>query len=223
MVVTRIALQEPVLVNAINQSGGDARLFNYNRGQTAMTASLQVWDADLAVLEQELESDRIIGDWMQVSPAMPQPAEYVVTFPKSEWEYLEGFDNIVDRNGILHQSIFRDDSWHMQIVFEQRDDVRGYRNDLEDLGFGVELQQVSENRRPSVETTLTKGQREILQHAVDRGYFHVPRDANLSELADGLDISTEAASERLRRGLNNLVSSVMSNDATAQQITFDRD
>lgn len=56
---------------------------------------------------------------------------------------------------------------------------------------------------------LTRGQREVLVAAMERGYFEVPRRASLVDLGESLDISDSAASQRLRRGLSELISSTL--------------
>jgi predicted DNA binding protein len=53
--------------------------------------------------------------------------------------------------------------------------------------------------------TLTDEQREVLQVAHDLGYFDVPRSATLADVAAELGISSQAASERLRRGHRQLI------------------
>lgn len=47
---------------------------------------------------------------------------------------------------------------------------------------------------------LTPSQKEALVMAVENGYFAVPRETKLEELADELDISRQALSELVRRG-----------------------
>ncbi len=41
--------------------------------------------------------------------------------------------------------------------------------------------------------------------ALEHGYYDVPREASLTDLAERLDVSHQALSERLRRGHGNLV------------------
>lgn len=53
---------------------------------------------------------------------------------------------------------------------------------------------------------LSAKQWELLQRALERDYFAVPRGVELAELAAEFDISEQAASERLRRGLATLLS-----------------
>ncbi len=56
---------------------------------------------------------------------------------------------------------------------------------------------------------LSKKQREALELAVCEGYFTVPRQITLEELSEQLDISRQAASERIRRGCQKLVSNAL--------------
>ena len=51
---------------------------------------------------------------------------------------------------------------------------------------------------------VTPKQAEALRMANERGWFEVPRDATLGEIADELGISTQAASDRMRRGMRNI-------------------
>ncbi|GAA5059049.1 helix-turn-helix domain-containing protein [Haladaptatus pallidirubidus] len=56
---------------------------------------------------------------------------------------------------------------------------------------------------------LTAAQRDALVAAVEHGYYRIPRDIALEDLADSLGISRQAASERLRRGIEQLVTTVL--------------
>lgn len=48
--------------------------------------------------------------------------------------------------------------------------------------------------------TLTERQRECMTAALRRGYFEVPRDCTLTDVAASLDIDKSTASETIRRG-----------------------
>lgn len=50
------------------------------------------------------------------------------------------------------------------------------------------------------DSLLTDRQRECLTVAQRRGYFEVPRDCTLAEVADTLDVDKSTASETIRRG-----------------------
>ncbi|WP_227377759.1 helix-turn-helix domain-containing protein [Haladaptatus halobius] len=59
---------------------------------------------------------------------------------------------------------------------------------------------------------LTDTQRETLLSAVDYGYFEIPRESSLAELATQLGISQNAASERIRCGVKQLVTETLKSD-----------
>ena len=48
-------------------------------------------------------------------------------------------------------------------------------------------------------------ERELLRSAVDEGYFAVPREIALCDLAAAHGMSSQEASEHLRRGLDTVV------------------
>jgi predicted DNA binding protein len=52
---------------------------------------------------------------------------------------------------------------------------------------------------------LTDTQRDLLRRAVREGYFTVPREVTLVELATACDMSDREASKQLRLGLDVLV------------------
>ncbi|WP_226043121.1 helix-turn-helix domain-containing protein [Natrinema sp. DC36] len=52
---------------------------------------------------------------------------------------------------------------------------------------------------------ITTGQKEALLTALEKGYFNVPRETTMDEIAEELCISTSALSTRLRRGQQALL------------------
>jgi len=65
---------------------------------------------------------------------------------------------------------------------------------------------------------LTESQRRVLKLAVERGYFAVPRDITLSELATELDRSSQTVSEHIRRGSEKVISHAIGNRSNVRQI-----
>ena len=45
--------------------------------------------------------------------------------------------------------------------------------------------------------------------ALEAGYFEVPKQAGIEEIADELDITPQAMSQRLRRGHENLLKNTL--------------
>ena len=54
-------------------------------------------------------------------------------------------------------------------------------------------------------STLTEPQEELLRSAVREGYFEIPREVTLVDLADIHGISDKETSQQLRRGLEAIV------------------
>lgn len=64
---------------------------------------------------------------------------------------------------------------------------------------------------------LSSKQQTALQEAVTRGYYTVPRTITLEDLAGELDISRQAASERLRRGSHLLITNTLGHVETENE------
>jgi predicted DNA binding protein len=60
---------------------------------------------------------------------------------------------------------------------------------------------------------VTDAQHEALLHALEAGYFSVPREATLETVAEALDVSPSALSTRLRRGQQNLLGNTLGLEA----------
>ncbi|MBP2251724.1 putative DNA binding protein [Halarchaeum solikamskense] len=90
-----------------------------------------------------------------------------------------------------------------RLRFPDRDALVAFREALVDVGIDVTTRSLGASRDAEAER-LTRKQRETLAAAVDAGYFSVPREATLADVAGALDVSRQAASERLRRGLESL-------------------
>lgn len=69
---------------------------------------------------------------------------------------------------------------------------------LDASGYEYELLSVVEERTP--ETLLTERQRETLTAAFRAGYFEVPRNCTLTDVADATGVDKSTASETIRRG-----------------------
>lgn len=82
-----------------------------------------------------------------------------------------------------------------------RDELAAYRDSCRKLAMDFRLDRLYESsgdndRLPGV----SEKQHEALRAAYETGYFDVPRQASLRDVADSLDISRSALAERLHRG-----------------------
>lgn len=89
-------------------------------------------------------------------------------------------------------------------------DLTGTREELDELQAVLEASPLAYEleslvTRRETDSLLTDRQRELLEAAVREGYFTVPRDCTLAELADTLDVDKSTASTTLRRAESRLV------------------
>ncbi|WP_276258775.1 helix-turn-helix domain-containing protein [Haloglomus litoreum] len=84
-------------------------------------------------------------------------------------------------------------------ITASRADFEAFGDRLDASGLRYELQSVV-HRDDSDGGPLTDRQLECLTVAWRMGYFEVPRDCSLAEVADALDVDTSTVSETIRRG-----------------------
>lgn len=100
------------------------------------------------------------------------------------------------------------DCWRLRLRFPSRAALSAFHRRCEDCGTSLSLVRVQSTADDDVDRFgLTPEQRRVLELAVERGYFSIPRECTLSEVAADLGISTQAASERLRRGADAVLRS----------------
>lgn len=99
------------------------------------------------------------------------------------------------------------DGVEREMRFPDRAALSEYVDRVQGEGFEVTLLRVESGvtGRRTEDYGLTDKQRRALEVAFDAGYFSVPRETDLTAVADDLGISRQAASERVRRGIETLL------------------
>lgn len=98
------------------------------------------------------------------------------------------------------------DGWSLHLRFQNHEDAHAFNKVLTEAGVPVTLERIGEYAAflaPSA-AALSVKQREAVRLAQQEGYFGVPRECTIDELAAEAGVSTSAFSERLRRGLDGL-------------------
>ncbi|WP_114578758.1 helix-turn-helix domain-containing protein [Saliphagus sp. LR7] len=139
-----------------------------------------------------------------------------------EWLYRIEYDSGVEE---MRSAIFVNDGtildaqcaanhWTFRLLFPERDDLSEAVTELESQGIDIDIRRMVEaGRNADLEATaaLTESQEKAITEAYKQGYYDVPRQISLEELANDLGISHQALSERLRRANKVLAGEEISN------------
>ncbi|WP_290813422.1 helix-turn-helix domain-containing protein [Halovivax sp.] len=168
-----------------------------------------VWfgGVDEAHLERALDGDDSIEDYTRLlEDADGDEALYRLEYASWVGQVV---GTVFEHDGTVLDAQCDSGRWTLRLLFPQHDSLSTAVEELSDGGVTVDLKRMVEAGRDSdLEATsaLTDAQEEAIREAYRRGYYDVPREISLEELADGLGISHQALSERLRRANKVLAS-----------------
>lgn len=123
-------------------------------------------------------------------------------------EVLTFTETTAEIGGRLLSSTAGRDGWTVQLRLPDRDALIAFNEFCRerDVTFQVNHLRVSGDGEDGV-VGLTPKQQELLTVAYEEGYFDVPRGISQNELADRLNVSKSAISQRLRRAMAELCGS----------------
>lgn len=122
-------------------------------------------------------------------------------------------DLLVADRGAIVDAQCRGGTWTFRILCPERDAVAVIVEECDRYGIDLRIDRIypmtdsSHAGRP----ILTDEQFETVEAALEHGYYDVPRTTTLTELSEELGVSHQALSERLRRGHQRLVETVLEN------------
>lgn len=157
--------------------------------------------------ETALEADPTITDPV-LADRYPDRRVYRVTVTDRATTFTAAIAGVGGR--LLELSSCRD-GWQVQLRFADREQLVTF-NDYcrnRDISVTVDHLRVSDDEDDGV-VALTAKQQELLTVAHEEGYFDVPRGISQDELADRLDVSKSAVSQRLRRAIGELCAATLS-------------
>lgn len=120
-------------------------------------------------------------------------------------------ESMVDHQGVILEASGRRDRWRLRIRFMTRDQLEAFQAYFSKQGPSFRLERLFTPKHPRhTRGDVTPQQYKALTIAVEAGYFKVPREASIQDVADDLGVSDQAVSELLRRGTENLVRDMLS-------------
>jgi predicted DNA binding protein len=100
----------------------------------------------------------------------------------------------------------RENRWHLHVLTPDRRTLSQLYETIRDHDYTVSCRSITAYEGgDSTHSELTDKQRETLAAAYEAGYYEIPQGVTADELADHLDISHQALSERLHRAYKQLV------------------
>lgn len=107
--------------------------------------------------------------------------------------------------------------WEVRGQFRSRAALSAFREHCREASITFTLNRLCWTTGHTTQSQfgLSSSQREVIEKAYQCGYFDVPRDISQRELADEFGISSSAVSQRLRRGVSQILAeTVAGNDSS---------
>jgi len=178
----------------------------------AMLPYFWVQSPDVEAVEEALLESPMVSDVKVVDVIGDE------TLFRVDWaENIDGLiTSIQQSDGVVLQGEGHGDYWTFQLRFPEYDSLSTFYRDTVDSGISIDLGNVHNpiEANPASEMGITPEQYEALDLAVESGYFSIPRETTLIEMAEELGISDSAVSQRIRRGLHKLLSSTIFTEST---------
>lgn len=115
-------------------------------------------------------------------------------------------DEILTRKRFPESVTMRADGLYVKQQFANRDEFATWRELHRNAGISVHLDRLYESTSTDADLIgVSDKQREALLTAYECGYFAVPQQASLADVAAELDISLSALAERLHRAQAHLI------------------
>lgn len=118
---------------------------------------------------------------------------------------------VTEHRGFALDAHQHDGGWIERWQLPDRETLRSVWQyaDAQSFTFDIlKIRRVSDSSNSNM-FGITDKQRSILIYAYENGYFEQPSETTLEEIADHFDISTTAASGRIRRAVRTIIESVL--------------
>lgn len=113
----------------------------------------------------------------------------------------------VDWDAFTFRIVSDERGWLVRVHLPERDALVAFNRDCRRRDVSFRVTQLYEAEAVDELSTLglSEQQRDLLLTALYAGYYDIPRSATQEDIADQLDISTSAVSQRLRRAVAQLI------------------
>ncbi|WP_227378840.1 helix-turn-helix domain-containing protein [Haladaptatus halobius] len=157
---------------------------------------------DFEVFQKAMQDDPTVNNVTVIEESADRVLYQVIWHD----EFVDLINEMIDQHASIVEAKAHGEKWRLQLRFIEEDQVSTFRDHFTERGYSFQANKISFSTAPRQRTYgLTTEQRDTLVTAFQRGYFNVPRDFSLEDLAEVFDISSNAVSQRIRRGSANLI------------------
>lgn len=119
------------------------------------------------------------------------------------------FSFFLESDGSILRAYGTNSGWELSFLFPEHRAASTTHEICKDYGIDMTIKSISQlsNVHQRNQDVLTEKQREALLAAYEAGYYAVPREISLQELAELEGVSHQSLSERIRRGHKALIES----------------
>lgn len=160
-----------------------------------LTPYVWAYADDFDALEAAFEDDPTV-ERMTVLTEMDEERSYQMAWA-GPIEHLLML--LTDHEGTVTHAHGSEAGWDLRLLFPDHETLSQAHESVTEAGFSLDVQAgyTAEDERHR-RYGLTETQRTTLVTALKSGYFTVPREVSLTDLAEQQDLSHQALSERLR-------------------------
>ena len=138
-----------------------------------------------------------------------------------EWaiDYAGVLSTLTETEIALIEAVGTNRQWTFEIRGDDRSDIAAFQRRCRELDIPITLTKLHALTPIETETeaALTETQQEALELAYERGYFNTPRDVTMEEIGEELGITQQAVASRLRRGIDRVLGSTLSDVESSER------
>jgi predicted DNA binding protein len=171
-------------------------------GEEAVMPLLWVRGAKAEAIEEAFANDPSVSD-----PSLIMEVDEQQLY-RMEWVSQVGvvLQMLTNAEATVTDAYGAGETWYLRVLYPTRDSLSSTVEYCESNGVAFEVERIRElDGEPAGRYGLSEGQYDALTTAATSGYYDIPREKDLQEVAEQLDVSHQALSERLRRGMLALI------------------
>lgn len=195
----RIPADDTVLANTLEYVPG----LSCDVEQVIVADQFGLWfgGADYSTVETALSADQTVERFRYMATEEERHL-FSVEFTDAG---VNPFSAVVEAGGAVLAASIDDAIWTLRLRVHERESVSEIYEHIEAHGPHVDIVRLCALSHSTAESFgLTEEQYSAIVEAIEHGYFEIPRQISLEELAAELGISHQALSERLRRAYQTL-------------------